>query len=448
MTGGVTDTTQNDFTTPGGFNNTRPPLSPFKPVADQDARSQTLPYEWHANVNSSHSSAQRTQQVAEQQRNFSLTVKETTDHQTRSATHHGCEALERTIQEASGMKDRSESTFDMVCHEVAALEEETGRLNHLYDKLKDPVHVSELCVQVRQGRPQGEQVRDSVEASLNEVAACPKHGRRMIENYLNGIDRDLTQLRAIRETLNDDVEQKARAVDIDTAALNLNDGWTPPAGLAQLKSPHRQQQWRSNSDHLNTDAARACTNAQRLREKSGAYRMELVTTEHTVREHLTVTVLPEKLDTLQQQISGLDAEVASVVQSQGKLEEARRAVEESIQDMVKPLSLAQSRLQVRQSKPSAEHVRDHAERMLQQEVTDYEVAVQRLHMEVARIQKECDKLDQERMRLVKERADKAVSYTHLRAHETVLDLVCRLLLEKKKKNKIQDRYHICTYYMK
>src|SRR5665811_2560789 len=28
-------------------------------------------------------------------------------------------------------------------------------------------------------------------------------------------------------------------------------------------------------------------------------------------------------------------------------------------------------------------------------------------------------------------SDLAVSYTHLRAHETVLDLVCRLLLEKK-----------------
>ena len=34
---------------------------------------------------------------------------------------------------------------------------------------------------------------------------------------------------------------------------------------------------------------------------------------------------------------------------------------------------------------------------------------------------------------------KAVSYTHLRAHETVLDLVCRLLLEKKKKKKIDTR---------
>ena len=31
---------------------------------------------------------------------------------------------------------------------------------------------------------------------------------------------------------------------------------------------------------------------------------------------------------------------------------------------------------------------------------------------------------------------RAVSYTHLRAHETVLDLVCRLLLEKKKKNTV------------
>ena len=27
-----------------------------------------------------------------------------------------------------------------------------------------------------------------------------------------------------------------------------------------------------------------------------------------------------------------------------------------------------------------------------------------------------------------------VSYTHLRAHETVLDIVCRLLLEKKNKH--------------
>ena len=31
----------------------------------------------------------------------------------------------------------------------------------------------------------------------------------------------------------------------------------------------------------------------------------------------------------------------------------------------------------------------------------------------------------------------SVSYTHLRAHETVLDLVCRLLLEKKKETLIQ-----------
>ena len=32
-----------------------------------------------------------------------------------------------------------------------------------------------------------------------------------------------------------------------------------------------------------------------------------------------------------------------------------------------------------------------------------------------------------------------VSYTHLRAHETVLDLVCRLLLEKKKREKTRKQ---------
>ena len=40
----------------------------------------------------------------------------------------------------------------------------------------------------------------------------------------------------------------------------------------------------------------------------------------------------------------------------------------------------------------------------------------------------------------------AVSYTHLRAHETVLDLVCRLLLEKKNNTITQDK--IITQPMK
>ena len=40
-------------------------------------------------------------------------------------------------------------------------------------------------------------------------------------------------------------------------------------------------------------------------------------------------------------------------------------------------------------------------------------------------------------------AGQAVSYTHLRAHETVLDLVCRLLLEKKK---LQIQYVLSYKY--
>ena len=37
-----------------------------------------------------------------------------------------------------------------------------------------------------------------------------------------------------------------------------------------------------------------------------------------------------------------------------------------------------------------------------------------------------------------------VSYTHLRAHETVLDLVCRLLLEKKKLTSLQQQITCVT----
>src|SRR5664280_3329514 len=41
-----------------------------------------------------------------------------------------------------------------------------------------------------------------------------------------------------------------------------------------------------------------------------------------------------------------------------------------------------------------------------------------------------------------------VSYTHLRAHETVLDLVCRLLLEKKKTTEKKTRTPATMYIKK
>ena len=43
--------------------------------------------------------------------------------------------------------------------------------------------------------------------------------------------------------------------------------------------------------------------------------------------------------------------------------------------------------------------------------------------------------------LKRDNAPKPVSYTHLRAHETVLDLVCRLLLEKKNKHHTNVNIH-------
>src|SRR5665648_706893 len=56
---------------------------------------------------------------------------------------------------------------------------------------------------------------------------------------------------------------------------------------------------------------------------------------------------------------------------------------------------------------------------------------------VTQILREAEEIDQAEDRLhgKDRRGDEPVSYTHLRAHETRHDLVCRLLLEKKKKKK-------------
>src|SRR5664280_3601426 len=46
--------------------------------------------------------------------------------------------------------------------------------------------------------------------------------------------------------------------------------------------------------------------------------------------------------------------------------------------------------------------------------------------------------------LAEQQTQSTVSYTHLRAHETVLDLVCRLLLEKKKHEGTKTTYEYST----
>ncbi|WDT36878.1 hypothetical protein PVA38_11985 [Streptococcus pneumoniae D39] len=49
---------------------------------------------------------------------------------------------------------------------------------------------------------------------------------------------------------------------------------------------------------------------------------------------------------------------------------------------------------------------------------------------------------------VSRETEESVSYTHLRAHETVLDLVCRLLLEKNKKITQYTPLTICSTHFK
>ena len=64
-------------------------------------------------------------------------------------------------------------------------------------------------------------------------------------------------------------------------------------------------------------------------------------------------------------------------------------------------------------------------------VTALEISLEERTQHCAAIQARQGALQRSSVDLAQRRAP--VSYTHLRAHETVLDLVCRLLLAKKKR---------------
>ena len=73
-----------------------------------------------------------------------------------------------------------------------------------------------------------------------------------------------------------------------------------------------------------------------------------------------------------------------------------------------------------------------ARRQRQMCIRDRSQAIQHVTQGVSGAREANDQLAEELHRVREMHASSTVSYTHLRAHETVLDLVCRLLLEKKK----------------
>uniref|UniRef100_A0A7S0I2L7 Tektin n=1 Tax=Hanusia phi TaxID=3032 RepID=A0A7S0I2L7_9CRYP len=336
---------------------------------------------------------------------MSFGTQRTTDEIMLNDNRLSSSALEKNIKEAEALKTRAERQLEAILKETVMLEEETSRTEAIHEKMKDPLQVAEENLIIRSKRPTREQTRDAVERSLNEQIAGAKHSIRMLGGVLDACDKELAKLKVCREKLEEDIDQKRIALEVDNEALRMESGWAANIQSKRAPSASLPHMWRQRTENLCEECERTRATCERLRAKSKAIQEEALNVERETREAV-LRNFARKMEETDRLKSELESSIANVSNEIVTMEDARASVEQSMNDKHGPLALAKSRLSFRTSKPGNEIVRDAAERSLEKEIGDLEHSIRRLQLEMARQTADIHRLEQTRARLESDLKDK------------------------------------------
>jgi len=365
-----------------------------------------MPHQWERNTRTLVDSARKAQSLATQQRVMSFGTQRTTDETMLTDNRSSSTALQRQIQESESLKNRAEQQLEEILRETSLLEDEAAHAEATHEKMKDPLNVAEDNLAIRRKRPPREMTRDAVERALNEQVAGAKHSIRMLGGVLDACEKELARLKICREKLEEDIDQKRIALEVDNEALQMESGWAGDGQQSKraqtVALPHM---WRQRTENLCEECERSRATCERLRAKSRAIQQEAIAVERETRE-AALRALSRKMDETERLKAELEASVSNVSQEISTMEEARASVEQSMNDKHGPLALARSRLSVRTSKPNPEVVRDSAERSLEKEIGDLEHSIRKLQLEMARQTADIHRLEQTRARLEADLKDK------------------------------------------
>jgi prefoldin subunit 5 len=382
------------------------PSASYRYQSDTENKSATMPHQWVRETHTLLDTARKFQNRSGRQRDASGAVTALTQDRVLTDSYVSNEALRQKLDDSSALKAKAEGELDVLMMEYAELEAEAARCEHVHELLKEPLAVAEECLGVRRGRPLREQTRDAVERTLNEQAAAARHGLRMLAGVMEACHKELGSLNDLRLRMEEDIEQKKVALDVDAEALNMDGGWMPQGPDQIGRSSYLPHVWKQRTDNCLADAERVRATCRRLREKSAVIQNDSLSTERQTRDAV-LRALQKKIEDTSRLKSECEAACDNAAGEIGQLEEAKRRVEEAMEEKNGPLALARSRLQVRLSRPSVEQVRDEAERSLEREVSDLENSIARLDTELRRLISDMAQLEKHQIHIEADRRDKA-----------------------------------------
>jgi hypothetical protein len=263
----------------------RDPTVSHAPSVSGRETTSTMPHQWCRETSSLLETARRFQaQSMKDERSAEVTRNQTAQRvQLDSTSTHS--AIAKKVNDTEKLKHKAEQELELILNETQELKDEMARAEQVLEIMKDPLQVSDDCLNTRARRPIREQTRDAVERALQEQGAAARHGMRMLQGVLDAGERESKHLQSVREKLEEDIERKRVALEVDSEVLHMDAGWSATGKSEVLnRSSSLPHMWRQRTEAICEESERLRATCKRLRIKSHAIQQESFNVEKSTRE--------------------------------------------------------------------------------------------------------------------------------------------------------------------
>ncbi|KAK1331525.1 hypothetical protein QTO34_009482 [Cnephaeus nilssonii] len=364
-----------------------------------------LPSEWHlANKNQYHKAeAERSRSerlVAESER-----LVDEIDKSTRRSQSDVNKKLEQRIEEVRFWKKELDDKLEQLVYATEDLLAYQTRLRKALESLKEPLHITQRCLEYREQRVGIDLVHDEVEEELLKEYEIIQGVIALLTRTLEETTEQIRLNRSAKYYLEKDLKDKFVALTIDDICFSLNNN-SPNIRYSEnvVRVEPNSVSLEDWLDFSNTNVEKADKQRNNSLMLKSLVDRVLSQTASDLRRQCDVvdTALKNGLKETKDARDKLAVHLAKVMEEIAAQEKNIAFLEKAILDQEGPAKVAHTRLGTRTCRPNVELCRDMAQYRLIREVNEITHNIARLKETLAQAQMELRGLNRRQLALQEE----------------------------------------------
>lgn len=364
-----------------------------------------LPLEWHiANKNQYHrAEAERSRSerlVAESQR-----LVDEIEKTTRKSQSDVNKKLEQRLEEVRFWKKELDDKLEQLVYVTEDLLTYQTRLEKALESLKEPLHITQTCLEYREKRVGIDLVHDEVEQELIKEAEIIRGVMALLTRSLEETTEQIRLNRSAKYNLEKDLKDKFVALTIDDICVSLNNN-SPNIRYSEnvVRVEPNSVSLEDWLDFSNTNVEKADKQRNNSLMLKALVDRVLSQTSNDLRRqcHVVDTAFENGLKETKDARDKLALHLSKVMEEIASQEKNVAVLEKAILDQEGPAKVAHTRLETRTCRPNVELCRDVPQYRLIKEVHEITHNVARLKETLAQAQVELKGLNRRQLALQEE----------------------------------------------